>query len=349
MHPRSNLVAIPLLLASSSVLAQDVDFTVDQQQSLINGALDVQFSFGGTLIGDYDAETNPTGTRTLPGFFGGSGNNPISYTADASLSSSQEFAPSGSFSVELDLPGNLLEISGLVTDVLGGGTSSLDAGLDFTYDTFRTVDPNSLYIGGFAIPVPLGEITLSNLVLQQVGISSLTLGAPDESGTYPVTGTVQVESSFSFTLFGEETTPDPVPLSLPVSGLLIPTPGGYDFQITASSTFDDAIPTEGFSFDAVPLPLPTILPPGGTANILLSGVPSAGTAVASFAISILANGVVDQSCPGDPDLNGDDLVNGADLANLLFAWGGTDATADLNCDGVVNGSDLTELLFAWTP
>ncbi len=47
------------------------------------------------------------------------------------------------------------------------------------------------------------------------------------------------------------------------------------------------------------------------------------------------------------DLNGDGLVNGADLAIMLSAWGTANPTADLNGDGVVGGADLAALLGAW--
>jgi hypothetical protein len=51
--------------------------------------------------------------------------------------------------------------------------------------------------------------------------------------------------------------------------------------------------------------------------------------------------------PGVPgDLNGDGIVNGADLGLLLAQWGST-GTADLNGDGVVNGADLGLMLAAW--
>jgi len=56
--------------------------------------------------------------------------------------------------------------------------------------------------------------------------------------------------------------------------------------------------------------------------------------------------------PNDPpatnpaDLNGDGVVNGADLAALLIQWG-TNGPADLNNDGVVNGADLATLLTNW--
>ena len=47
------------------------------------------------------------------------------------------------------------------------------------------------------------------------------------------------------------------------------------------------------------------------------------------------------------DINGDEIVNGADLSLLLGAWLSADAGADLNEDGTVNGADLALLLGAW--
>ena len=49
---------------------------------------------------------------------------------------------------------------------------------------------------------------------------------------------------------------------------------------------------------------------------------------------------------GDPDLNGDGVVDGADLGLLLGAWGASGPT-DLNGDGVTDGADLGLLLGAW--
>ena len=46
------------------------------------------------------------------------------------------------------------------------------------------------------------------------------------------------------------------------------------------------------------------------------------------------------------DLNGDGVVNGADLAILLIGWGGNGA-GDLNNDGIINGADLATLLTNW--
>jgi hypothetical protein len=55
-----------------------------------------------------------------------------------------------------------------------------------------------------------------------------------------------------------------------------------------------------------------------------------------------------QLSPSNPaDLDGNGLVNGADLAILLSNWNGS-GFGDLNGDGVVNGADLAGLLGYWT-
>lgn len=55
---------------------------------------------------------------------------------------------------------------------------------------------------------------------------------------------------------------------------------------------------------------------------------------------------------GCPDPNGDGVVNGADLALVLGAWGscsGASCPGDVNGDGLVDGSDLALILGAWGP
>ncbi len=61
------------------------------------------------------------------------------------------------------------------------------------------------------------------------------------------------------------------------------------------------------------------------------------------------NGTAD-ACELHPgDLNGDQLVNGQDLAILLSAWNSTSGgPADINHDMIVNGVDLAILLSDWT-
>jgi hypothetical protein len=59
-----------------------------------------------------------------------------------------------------------------------------------------------------------------------------------------------------------------------------------------------------------------------------------------------ANGILDACEAVIGDLNGDGLVNGADLGVLLGNWG--TAGGDLNADGTTDGADLGVLLGNWT-
>jgi formylglycine-generating enzyme required for sulfatase activity len=68
--------------------------------------------------------------------------------------------------------------------------------------------------------------------------------------------------------------------------------------------------------------------------------------IAIVALAEFAHTTSAQSCVAD--LNGDRMVNGADLGALLGAWGECrGCTQDLNGDGQINGADLGILLAAW--
>ena len=62
------------------------------------------------------------------------------------------------------------------------------------------------------------------------------------------------------------------------------------------------------------------------------------------------NGVPD-GCECLADLNGDGVVQGADLGLMLAAWGSVPASvaADINRDGAVDGNDLGLMLAGWGP
>jgi hypothetical protein len=64
--------------------------------------------------------------------------------------------------------------------------------------------------------------------------------------------------------------------------------------------------------------------------------------------SVDARKVVGGGGDPDPDLNGDGVVDGVDLALLLGAWGTDEPELDLVIDGVIDGADLAVLLGAWT-
>lgn len=69
--------------------------------------------------------------------------------------------------------------------------------------------------------------------------------------------------------------------------------------------------------------------------------------VAPFSATDTNGNLIPDECEGMlGDLNGDGLVNGADLGTLLGAWGS--AAADLNGDGTTDGADLAILLGNWS-
>ncbi len=73
------------------------------------------------------------------------------------------------------------------------------------------------------------------------------------------------------------------------------------------------------------------------------GLEGAGTfKVLDFAFS----GVMGPAEIGD--LDGDGLVNGADLGILLSEWGQVESSSDLDRNGVVDGADLGMLLAQWS-
>jgi len=83
---------------------------------------------------------------------------------------------------------------------------------------------------------------------------------------------------------------------------------------------------------------------GVTYYISIGAYSATGTGAGTFTIT------QDGTCgppPNPADLNGDGVVNAADLTILLGAWG-TSGPGDINGDGVVNAADLTILLGAWS-
>lgn len=109
---------------------------------------------------------------------------------------------------------------------------------------------------------------------------------------------------------------------------------GGDYAVSANSNALRFCTLYNFRFDA------NTPPTSATATLGLFR-PGTGTAV-TLAVQG-PSGVI-----GNPsDLNGDSLVNGADLAILLSAWG-TNGNGDINGSGTVDGADLATLLSSWS-
>lgn len=348
MHARSLCSVLTVLAICTPVaMAQNYDFSFDEEESDIQRSLSLYVPFEGTLIGNYDEKTNPEGTRTVPGIFGGSGNNPIGYSAAFGLSGSNASAPSGNFSFEVESGGLIGVMSGFELDVLGSSSDSLDATLYLLYETFRTFSPTSLFPGGVEIPIPLGEIELTSLTMTQSLDAVIAIIPGDGDGVSTIAGVLPVEVSFQVAVLGQEIGGIPLPMLLPVAGSFVENDNGAQIVIEAAFDYDEALPSTGIPFENIPIEMPTLLPPGSFASLLMSGADSEGSTAGSWNIVIVAD-ADSASCADDPDINGDGVVNGADLTIVLANWDAPGGPADVNCDGIVNGEDLTIVLGNWS-
>ncbi|MCH2162867.1 MAG: FG-GAP repeat protein, partial [Phycisphaerales bacterium] len=81
------------------------------------------------------------------------------------------------------------------------------------------------------------------------------------------------------------------------------------------------------------------------------GSPYASSPVDDTGMVYLVDGLA-SGCGPNPDLNGDGVVDGADMGLMLSMWGPcpdpSDCPADLNGDGIVGGGDIGLLLAGWS-
>lgn len=336
----ASAVAIaPMAFAAADRYACTVAPTSTYSQNTL-----IALPLAGTWIGNYDAVTNPTGTQTRPGLFGGSGNVAIPFSSvvrpRAVISSSH---PTGSYVFGLDRATGAVDVTGLALNVLGAQGGTIETRMTLTYSTFRTFAPNSTFIGVSNLDVPLDNGALSVATATQSG-PAIGAATANADGTWNFAVTVPVTVAVEGTAMGSPFTST--------------SPGSFVLTGTAAFNGDQAtITTQGTVNETVPVPapaplvnmpfdLPTILPAGSTAHLLMSGTFSDGTSTTTGSSSIVALGTLQ---PVFGDLNGDRVVNGFDLGLLLGAWGtdGQPSGADLNGDGTVNGFDLGLMLGAW--
>lgn len=338
-----------IVLASSVALAQSFDAAIDTKQSTAAIDASLVLSTAGTLIGDYNIDTNPTGTQTRPGFFGGSGNNPIPVTVDLQTETNLNSAPAGAFAINIDFEALQFDIAGLTADILNGspGTTSLSATL--LYSTFNTINPTFIYPGGVPITLPLGDLgNVSNASLTQTDAAAgvLVETADPDVFTFAVALPAELALTVSFALPGSEPTETPIvlPIALPLTGQIERLEGGL---ICISIVLDPApveteLPIEGLALPEIPLPLPTL--GSATANVILALVADGLTFSISFGLDIKAF-AEPVSCPAD--FNNDGNLDFFDIIGFLGAFAANDPAADFNNDTLFDFFDIIEFLGAF--
>ena len=109
------LIATMLAIATTGASAATFHLSNNGELTL-SGTLSTYIN--GTLIGDWDAESNPEGTQTREGVWGGSGNNPIPLSLTAAIELGGNTIPTGPLDLEIDDILGVASITNLSWDVL---------------------------------------------------------------------------------------------------------------------------------------------------------------------------------------------------------------------------------------
>ena len=331
--------------------AQSYDSVINTNASSANIDSSAIFDASGSLIGDYDPKTNPDGTQTRPGIFGGSGNQPINTTTILSVDTQLDTNPSGGFVISPDFDLGVVDFEGLNIDLLNGDLGTSDLSITLSFDTFRTVNPSFLYPGGIPITLPLGQVgQISAAQLTQTGAGAGTLTATADPDVFDLTALVAAELDLdvSFSLPGSDPIGSPIealPIVLPISGLVTRL-GDGSLLITiviAPDAVGVDVPFEGLSLPAIPFELPTL--GSDTASVIFTLAPENLTLDALVGLNIIAN-ATQSSCSAD--LNNDGLLNFFDVSAFLGAFTAMDPAADFTGDGLYNFFDVSAFLGAFS-
>ena len=318
------------------------DFTIDSVASSTAGSLGTLTTTDGSLIGDFDADTNPGGTQTRPGFFGGSGNNPIPVSLDISTDTVLDLNPAGAFGLDADTSALTFMMDGLMADLLNGETVVTTAGLELIFSTFNTVNPSSIYPGGIPLPVEIEAGELSTIMITQTGpMDAPGVLIPQLDNSWILAGAIPAQFTIAGSGFGGAGfEPAPSVFMLPITGTyVIDGDGGATVTISLdlaelSNTVDttDLPPLPEF-----PFALPTL--GGDTASVLFS--------LALTSIAVNAEGSMNLVATADAaGCNAADVTEPfgvldlSDLSAFVNAFGMQAPAADLDNNGVYDLTDI---------
>jgi hypothetical protein len=249
--------------------AQLYDFNVVAPPSGTVGNLAISARTQGTLVGNYDPDTNPNGTRTKPGLFGSFGpteNVPVEVRIGAAIGGTINRQASGAFRATINGGNNTITFENLSLNFLANGPAVLPVTITLAGQSFRTRNPDSVYIlPPQGISFPIGTVNLSQFTAVQTGVGAGVL-TPTGAGTYDFTAGVAVELTIAADLLGNPLA-QTIPFVLPLQGQVVVQ--GNSAVITSlqplnfSQSFNPNLDLPPFEFG-----LPTILPPGSTANLI---------------------------------------------------------------------------------
>lgn len=245
-------------------------FTVDSMSSGLSGLIETSAETAGTLIGDWDPVNNPGGTRTKPGIFGSFGddeNVAVPVSLGFGVGDDVTSRTGGTFDIRFRPALGTGAVTNLAIDYLSGGSLALPATLRLDPETFRTRNPDSLF-PGVEIEVPIGELTVSRLFATQTGPAAPGVLSDLGGGVFSFVSLVPVDLELGLSFLGNDMPPTVMPAFVPIGGEVMVS--GSDLVISSVQPLMFAqVDEPGTALPQFALPLPTVLPPGGTANVLM--------------------------------------------------------------------------------
>src|SRR4051794_12553412 len=248
-------------------------FTIDPSSGLTTTSASVAAKTSGTLIGNWDATANPTGTRTKPGLFGTFGDTE-NVAVPATISFATSGAPSvplgGGFRMAIDGGALSVELTDYASSMSAPATGALATNATITTQSFRTRNPSSTFPGGIPVTIPLGDATITSLALTQTSPATgvLTPAGPNQY-TFTIAPTMDV--SLGVNLSGSDLALGPVSIVLPMQGTLTLSGDGQTATLTSLAPVQvNDVQNPALVLPPLPFALPTVLPTGGTANVIFN-------------------------------------------------------------------------------
>jgi len=341
------MAAIVVAASASVAMGQEFDVALTSGSGTIETT--TTLTTAGSLIGDYDAQTNPEGTQTRPGFFGGSGNNPIPVSADFVSQTGGVIGPTGSLVLTLDLDAATADIEGLTLDLLGGQALAAEIALTLLYDSFHTVNPSFIYPGGVPITLPLGQIgSVVAATLEQTDTGFGVLTPTGEADVYEFAAAVPASASFEVNIAPAGSDPavqqiGPLAVVVALGGQITLIDDDHLLLSIAVGPLTDeqTVPIDpAAELPAVPLELPTL------------GTETAGVVMTLSADSVHMQTLVELSVTGQgtrvgciADWDSDGVLSFFDVMGFLSDFAAQDPRADLaGPDGVFDFFDVQVFL-----
>ncbi|MCA9298900.1 MAG: hypothetical protein KDA28_07530, partial [Phycisphaerales bacterium] len=290
-------------MAASLTLAADPHRFVLQFQSDFDAASTIAVEASGTVIGDYDPDTNPGGTQTRPGTSGGEGNQPIGNTVSVGGDDSESAIPEGDLWIDVDLGASTMTLTRLDINLLREDVLTIPMDSTRTFDVFHTVSPDSVFPPGYSINGSYDDVLVHAMTATLAPSGGTLTMTPQLDNTWSLDGTLDLVITTEATSGGAPFEVEVVTATATASGSVVfafPDETAELILVVLVSV-DQAIDGTAFGLESEALDVPTVLPPGQVAHLLSSMTVGQASHAADLSLTIFADGT---SCLGDFNVDG---------------------------------------------